>query len=103
MIAQRIGLDNLHRLKLLEPCLLCYLVLALVSVVLQMADVGDIPHIAHLVAEMPQKLLQDIIRNSRTCMPEMGVAIYGRSADIHSDTAFIYRYELFFLSGKGIC
>ena len=52
--AARIVSRYLHGLQLLHPGLLGYLVLALVGIVFQMAHVGDVPDIAHLVAQMLQ-------------------------------------------------
>ena len=45
-------LRHLHRLELFQSGLLGNLVLALVSVVLQMAHVGDVADVAHLVAQV---------------------------------------------------
>ena len=50
MEAVGIILCHLHRLQLLEAGLLLYLILTLVGVVLQVANVGYIPYVSHLVA-----------------------------------------------------
>ena len=50
VIAVGVVLCYLHRLELLQACLLLNLVVALVSVVLQVAHIGDVAHIAHLIA-----------------------------------------------------
>ena len=60
VIAVGIVLRDLHGLELLQPCFLldlvvqpCFLldlVVALVGVVLEMAHIGDVAHVANLVA-----------------------------------------------------
>ena len=50
MEAVGVILCHLHRLQLLEAGLLLYLVLTLVGVVLQVANVGYVPYVSHLVA-----------------------------------------------------
>ena len=102
MVTQRVCLHDLHRLELLQPGLLGNLVLPLVGIMLQMADISDIAHIAHLVSEMLQELEKHVISHSRPRMAEMGVAINGRAADIHPDMARMHRLEKLFLVRKGI-
>ncbi len=50
VVAVGVVLRYLHRLKLFEARLFLYFVVALISVMLQMTHVGDVAHIAHLVA-----------------------------------------------------
>ena len=50
VIAVGIVLRDLHGLELLQACFLLDLVVALVSVVLEMAHIGDVAHVANLVA-----------------------------------------------------
>ena len=49
MVAVSIVLRHLHRLQLLQPGFLLYLVIALVGIMFHMAYICDVPHIAHLV------------------------------------------------------
>ena len=88
-----IVLGHLHRLQLLEACLLGYLVLALVGIVFQMAYVGDVAHIAHLVTDMPQVAEEEIESDGGTCVSQMGIAIDRRTADIHAHTPFVQGTE----------
>ncbi len=83
MVAVGIGLHHLHRLQLLQPRLLSNLILALVGIVLQVTYIRDVPHIADLVAQILEQLEQHIIRNARTRVPKMGIAINRRAAHIH--------------------
>ena len=85
VVAQGVILDNLHRLQLLEACFLGDLVLTLIRVMLQMANIGDVTHVAYLVAQVSQIAEQKIERDGGTSMTEMRVAINGWSADIHAD------------------
>ena len=50
MIAVGVELCYLHRLELLQACLLLNLVVALVGIMLQVAHVGNVANVAHLVA-----------------------------------------------------
>ena len=50
VIAVGVVLCYLHRLELFESCLLLNLVVSLIGVVLQVANIGDVAHVAHLVA-----------------------------------------------------
>ena len=52
---------------------------------LQMANIGDVTHVAYLVAQVSQIAEQKIERDGGTSMTEMRVAINGWSADIHAD------------------
>ena len=60
---------------------------------LEMANVGDIADIAHLIAKMLQVAIEDIEGDSRSCMSEVCVTIDGRSADIHSDMPLMKGFE----------
>ena len=96
MIAQCICLHDFHRLQLLQAGLLCNLVLALIGIMLQMAHIGDVADIAHLVAQMFEKLEQHVIGHAGSGMAEMGVAIHGRAANIHTHVSRMDRDEQFF-------
>ena len=63
---------------------------------LQMAHIGNITHITHLIAQMPEKLEQHVIGHTRSGMTEMGVAIHGRAANIHTHVSRMDRDEQFF-------
>ena len=102
MIAREVVLHHFHRLKLLEARLLGYLVLAVVGIMLEMPHIGDVAHIAHLVAEMAQIAEEDIERYGRTRMSEMAVAINGGAAHIHAYTPLVYGLERLLGAGKGI-
>ena len=102
VIALRVGLDHLHGLQLLQTGLLCNLVLAFVGIVLEMAHVGDVPHITDLVAEMLQETEQDVVGHARTGMAQMGVAIDGGTAHIHPYMAGMDGNEEFLPACQGI-
>ena len=95
-------LRHLHRLELLESCLLGNLVLALVGIVLEVAYVRDVPHVTHLVADVLQIAKQEVEGNGRTCVPEVSVAIDSWAADIHANATGIERLEEFLLPTQGI-
>ncbi len=85
MVAVGVVLRYLHWLQLLESRLLLNLVIALVGVVLEVSDIGDVTHIAHLVSEMLQIAEEDIERDGGTGVSKMRVAVNRWSADVHSD------------------
>ena len=95
MVRDGVGLDHLHGLQLFQTCLLCDLVIALVSIMLQMSHIGYIPDIAHLIAEIPEKAHQYVIRHCRPGMSQMRLAIYRRPANIETDHARMHRSEYF--------
>ena len=103
MVPLRICLDNLHRFQLLEACFLCNLILSLVGIMLQVSYVSDVTDIAYLVAEMFQEFEKHIVSHSRTGVPQMGVAVDGRAADIHAYVTGINGNEKLLFTGKGIC
>ena len=75
---------NLHRLQLLKPCLLCYLVLTIVGITLQMPHIRNVPHISHLVAQMSEQTYKNIVCYTWPCVSQMGITIYGRSAHVQA-------------------
>ena len=93
MVAQGVGLHDFHGLELLQPCLLCDFVLALVSIVFEMAHIGDVTHIAHLVAQVAQQFAEHIEGYSRAGVSQMGITVNCRTADIHPGVTGINRLE----------
>ena len=102
MVTQGISLHHFHRLQLLEPCLLCYLVLSGVGIMLKMAHIGYIPHITHFISKVPEQFAQHIVSHSWACMPQMSVPINRRPANIHSHMALLDRFKEFFGTRKRI-
>ena len=51
---------------------------------LQMAYVRDIPHIAHLIAQVLQITEHEVEGDSWTCMSQMRITIDGGATDIHA-------------------
>ena len=98
MVAVGVILDDLHRLQLLQPGFLSYLVLAFVGVVLEVTHIGDVTHVAHLVAEVHQIPVEYVERDCRAGVSQMGVTVHGRTADIHAYVSFVQRFEGFFVT-----
>ena len=84
MVAVGVILCDFHGLKLFQTGFLGNLVLALIGIMLKMPHIGDISHIAHLVAQMLEITEKDVKSDGRTGMPQMRVAIYRWSTHIHS-------------------
>ena len=99
VVAECVALDYLHRLQLFQTGFFADLVLTLVSVVLKMAHVGDIPNVANFVAEVAKELEQHVIGDTRTGMAEMRVSVHGGSADVHPDMSLVDRNEKFLVPG----
>ena len=98
VVAVGVVLRHLHGLELLEACLLGYLVVALVGIMFEMAYIGDVADVAHLIAEMLEVAEKDIEGDSRTGMPQMGVAIDGGAADVHAHVGRVDGLEPLFLA-----
>ncbi len=93
VVAVEIKLHHLHRLKLLETCLLGYLVFSGIGVMLKMADIRDISDVTHLIAQVTQITEKYVKRDCGASMPQMCVAIYSRPAHIHAHVTIMYRLE----------
>ena len=98
MEAVGVILCHLHRFELFEACFLLYLVLPLVGVVLQVANVGYVPYVAHLVAQVLEVAEKHVERNGRARVAQVRVAVHRRTAYIHSHSAGGYRHEFLFLA-----
>ena len=95
-------MGHLHGFELLEARLLGDLVLALVGVVLQMPHVGDVAHVAHLVARGLEVAEQQIERHGRAGVAQVGIAVDRRTADIHARPARDQGLELLLAARKRI-
>ena len=102
VVALRIVVGHLHRFELLETRLLGDFVLTLVGVVFQMAHVGDVAHVAHLVARGLQVAEQQVEGHGRTGMAQMGVAVDRGAADVHPHAAGGNRLEHLLAAGERI-
>ena len=98
MVAVGIELHHLHRLELLQTGFLSDLILALIRIVLQVTYIRDIPYIAHLITEVLEITIKQIKRDGRTGMPQMRIAVHGRTADIHAYVSFVQGFERFLKS-----
>jgi hypothetical protein len=79
----------LHRLKLLEASFLCNLILALVGIVLEVAYIGDVAHITHLVAQSLQVAEHKVEGDRWTSVAQVWITINSRAADIHTYTTLV--------------
>ena len=102
VVAQGIGLHDLHRLQLLQPGLLRDLVLPFVGIVLQVSHVRDVADIAHPVAQVAQELAEHVVGHARPGVAEVGVAVDGRPADVHPHVAGMDGLEEFLPAGQCI-
>ena len=102
VVAVGIELCHFHRLELLQPCLLGNLVLSLVGVVLQVSHVGDVADVAHLVPQVLQVAEDEVERDGRARMPQVGVTVDGGTTDVHAHMRSMQGNELLLLAGQCI-
>ncbi len=74
-----------HRVQAAAAGLGDDLVLALVGVVGQVADVGDVLHVGHFVAAVAQPADHQVEAEVALGVADVGVAVDGRAADVHAD------------------
>ena len=102
MEAVRVVLSYFHRFQLFQSRLLGNFVLSLVCIMLQVPYIGDVTHIAYLIADMAEKTENDVKCDCGTCVSQVSVTIYCRSADIHAHVWRMQWAEHLFLSGQGV-
>ena len=73
-----------HRLELFQSGFLGNLVLALVSIMLQVAYISNITYISHLITQVLQITEHEVESDSWTCMSQMRITIDGGTTDIHA-------------------
>ncbi len=71
-----------------------HLVLALVGITGEVADVGDVHDVAHGVAEVFQGPPEEILEEVGAQVPDVGVVVHGRAAAIQADLARLDGHEL---------
>ena len=84
MVAVGVVLCHFHGLQLLEACLLGDFVLALIGIVLQVAHIGDVAHVTHLVTQLLQVAEEHVKRDGRPRVSQVRVTIDRRAAHIHA-------------------
>ena len=102
VVAVGVVLRHLHWLELFQTGLLLDLVVALVGVVLQVAHVGDVAHVAYLVAKVSEIAEKHVEGDGRARMAQMRIAVDGGTADIHAHMRSVERLEEFLLPRQGI-
>ena len=102
VVAQCVVLHNFHGLELLETSLLCNLVLALVCIVLKMANVGDVTHVTHLVTEVSEVSEKHVKGDCGACVSQMGIAINCGAANVEAYIGSVQGHKLLFLTRQRI-
>ena len=69
---------------------------------LEVAHVGDVADVAHLVAEVLEVAEDDVEGDGRACVAEVGVAVDGGAADIHAHPPLMQGAEELFLTAQSI-
>ena len=70
-----------------------HLVLAFVGIGSQMADVGDVNHVTHVVAIPFQRTAQQIFKQISTQIADVRIVIHGRTAAVQANPVFVKRAE----------
>ena len=96
-VAARVAFGQFHRMYAVEARLPHELVFAFIRVIGQMADIGDVLHIAHFVADVAQIAHCDIEADVTLGMADVRQAIDGRTADVDSHMVAMQGDEIFFL------
>ena len=102
VIAIGVELSHFHRFELLQTSLLRDLVLALVGIVFEVTYVGDITHVAHLVALRFEVTEQQVEGDCGAGVTQMRIAIYGGATDIQPYKWRVVGCELLFLARKSV-
>ncbi len=102
VVAVGVVLRNLHWLQLLQASLLLNLVIALISIVLQVAHVGDVSNVANLIAQVLEIAEEYIECDGWSCMTEMRIAIHGRATNIHAHVRSVERSESLFRTSESV-
>ncbi len=102
VVTVEIVLHHFHWLQLLETRLLSNLVFAGIGIMLEMAYIGDVAHVAHLHALMLEVAEEDVEGDGRSGMTQMGIAVDSRTADIHTNTPLMEGLEGLLSAGEGV-
>ncbi len=101
-ITECVSLNHFHWLKLVEFCFGCNFIIPFVGIIYQMANIGDIPDIPYPISKMPEIAINQIERDGRTGMTQMGMSINGWATNIHPYKARGNWGKNFLPFGKGI-
>ena len=101
---ERVGIElgDLHDGLVLALSALDHLVLALVGVARQVADVGDVHDAVHAVARKAQVLFQHILHDVGAQVADVGKVVHGRAAGVHLHMVRRMGLEFFLFMGRGI-
>ena len=102
VVAVGIVLGYLHGLELLEPCLFLDLVVALVGIVLKMAHIGDVAHVAHLVAQVLEVAEEHVEGDGRPGVAQVRVAVHRGAAHVHAHVGRVDGLEELLAAGEGV-
>ena len=101
---ERVGIElgDLHDGLVLALGALDHLVLALVGVARQVADVGDVHDAVHAVARKAQVLFQHVLHDVGAQVADVGKVVHGRTAGVHLHMVRRMGLEFFLFMGRGI-
>ena len=95
MKANGIFLNDLHGFQFLQPGTLFYPVHAFTGIVGQVAGIGDIAHIADLIAQVREVAEHHIEYGERPQVAQVHFAVHRGPAGIHPDKRGVEGYKFF--------
>ncbi len=93
---------QLHRFELFKHGLLLELVFALVGVVGEVPDIGDVLNVPHAVTPAAQPADKHIEADVALPVTQMAVAVDGWTADVNTHEGRVQGFEILFRPGDGV-
>ena len=98
----RVEFGYLHDRLVLTLCALEHLVLALIGIAREVADIGDIHDTLDIVTGVAQVLLKNILHDIRAQVAYMCKVIHRRATGVHLDDVGMVGYKIFLFTGSGV-
>src|SRR5690554_846556 len=84
MKSQRVLMYDLHRLKLLQLCFFCKLILSFITITFQMPRIGDVAYITYFITQMEKISVYQIKRDKCAAVAQVDIAVDGGTTYIHA-------------------
>ena len=95
-------LYDFHRFKVFEPRFLTNLIFSVIRVPGQVTNVGDVSHIAYLVAQEDEVPVDNVKREKRADVAQVYIAVHRWTTHVHAHIRGTQWSEEFLLSGQAI-
>ena len=64
-----------------------------ICIMFKVTYVSNVPDVAHFITKVRQVAEHQVESDGRTCMTQMGIAINGRTANVHAHMGGVQRFE----------